>query len=353
MCKVKGDGTTDGVCHSIIDLGDFKMDGLSGKGCIADKDWISSIKVPYYCSISDPSLLLDIPNHKVRSIVGLEDGAHGVIEGGIRTVNNNTQRVFIKRAKTSGISLLQEALVQKVIFRSLVRAGFPNGAPDVYDIIALDDKNTVCFTMEPKVGVKLQDIIDEKDGPELSKLIAESLLQISTMLSHIVNDIGMNHRDLKPTNIIIIKRDKYIDRVCHIDNMTVRVRCNFDICFVDFGFSCIGIENGKGGGSLKISKEYPENDPCPKVGRDIYMFISFLYFYVQHKLLPPLDKLFKKWLNINGCNMTDYLRAATTSKEQRDILESIYTLCGHPELKELKSTVPEFVVRDLVEYLST
>lgn len=351
MCKVKEDGAADGICHSVVDLGDFNLEGLVGKGCIADRDWIESIKVPCYRSTSDPTLLIDIPNHKVRSIVPLEDGAHGVIEGGFRTINNVTQRIIVKRAKTAGISLLKEALVQKVVFHSLVKGGFPNGAPNVYDIIGLED-NTVCFSMEPKIGVKLQDIIDEKDYAELSKLIVEVLIQLSAMMCHLVNDIGMNHRDLKPTNIIIIKRDKHIDRVLDVGNMSVKLRCHFDICFVDFGFSCIGIGDGKGGGSLKISNEYPPDDPCPKIGRDLYMFLAFMYFYVHHKLVKPLDKLFQKWLNTRGCEMTDYLRVAVEPSARRYVMESIYHICGNPEVTNLKATTPEAIVRDLHEYLS-
>jgi serine/threonine protein kinase len=350
MCKVNEDGTVNEKCHSVIDLSDFKIGGLEGKGCIADREWIEQIYVPCYASNTDSSLLIDLPNHKVKSVVKMEDGAHGVIEGGFRTLHDVTQRIFIKRSKKCGSSLLQEALVQKVVYRSLIRGGFPNGAPDVYDLIGMRD-GTVCFTMEPKAGIKLQELIESKNGFELSKLIIESLFIISAMVSHIVNDIGMNHRDLKPSNLIVIEREKPFEMSLKVDKIKVTIRSNFDICFVDFGFSCIGIEDGKGGGSLKISREYEEDDPCPKEGRDMYMFLAFMYFYTHRKLQTGVQTLFEKWLNVDGCKMTDYLKSPTTAKEVREVLDSIYTLCGEPQVKRMKTT-PEKIIRDLISYTS-
>jgi hypothetical protein len=350
MCKVRGDGTTS-ACHSIVDLDDFKIEGLTGKGCIADKAWIESVRVPCYVSSTDPNMLINLPSHKVQSVVQLEDGAHGVIEGGIRTTTERTHRIFIKRAKKKGCSLLQEALVQNVVYRSFLRGGFPNGAPEVYDIIGTHD-GTACFTMEPKIGVKLQELLERKVGFELSKLIIETLFMVSAMLSHVIKDIGMNHRDLKPTNLIVIERKKPYDVTLDVNTITVKIHSNFDICFVDFGFSCVGIEDGKGGGSLKLSQEYNEDDPCPKDGRDIYMFLAFIYFYTHRKLQTGVQALFERWLNVDGCKMTEYLSSPTTPKNTREVMDSIYKLCGEPRVQRFKTT-PEKIVRDLVNYTSS
>jgi serine/threonine protein kinase len=350
MCKVRDDGATNSACHSIVDLADFKIEGLAGKGCIADREWIQSILVPCYVSKTDPKILLDLPSHKVFSLVPLEDGAHGVIEGGIRKVQDVTQRVFIKRSKTLGISLLQEALIQKVVYRSLVRGGFPNGAPQVYDILGLED-GTCCFTMEPKAGQKLHDIIDESGGLTLSKLIIEALFSLAAMLHHIMNDIGMNHRDLKPNNLIIIKRDKPVQVHFKIGGLKYSIWSNFEICFVDFGFSCIGIDEGKGGGSLKLSKEYDETDPCPKEGRDMYMFLAFLYFYAHRKLQREVSELFEKWLDVDGCKMTEFLRSPVTPKDTRYVMDWIYKICGNPQIIRLKTT-PSYIIRDLIALTS-
>ena len=351
MCKVRGDGTTEGGCHSIVDLAEFGIDGLSGKGCIADIDWISSIHVPCHASSSDPSYILFLPHRKVKSVIQLEDGVHGVIEGGMRTVNDITQRVMIKRSKTRGITLLQEALVQHVVFKSLIRGGFPKGASNVYEIIGLRD-GTVCFTMEPMSGVILQKLLEIRNGFELSKIIIEVLIYVSSMLCHIIHDIGMNHRDLKPNNIIIIERDEPIDREFRIGTLQFTMRSTFDVSFIDFGFSCIGIEDGKGGGSLRAGNVYDEDDPCPKEGRDMYMFLAFLYFNTHRKLQVDMTRLFEKWLNVDGSDMTGFLSSPTTPKDKRSAMDWIYKLTGDPRVLRLKTT-PDRIVRDLLSHIST
>lgn len=347
MCKLKEDGSfTNGGCHSIVDLGDFGITGLSGKGCIADMKWIASIKVPCHISKTDKSYLLDLPYRKVQSVVELENGIHGVIEGGLRTTGKRVEQVMIKRAKVIGFTLLHEALIQYVVHRSLVRGGFPKGAAKVYDIIGLES-GTVCFTMEPMKGINLQALLEASVGFKFSTLVIEAIVHISAMLCYIMNDIGMNHRDLKPNNIIIIERDTPVDIELSVGKLHFTLTSHFEISFIDFGFSCIGIEGGKGGGSLRAGKVYDDEDPCPKEGRDMYMFLCFLYFYTHRKLSREMDGLFKKWLNVGDCSMTDFLKSAVTLKEKREIMDWIYKITGNPHVIRLQTT-PESIVRDLM-----
>jgi hypothetical protein len=123
---------------------------------------------------------------------------------------------------------------------------------------------------------------------------------------------------------------------------------NFDVSFIDFGFSCIGIEDGKGGGSIRAGKVYDETDPCPKEGRDMYMFLAFLYFYTHRKLSTELEGLFEKWLNVDGCTMTSFLKSASSPKEKREVMDWIYKITGEPRVIRLQTT-PERIVRDLME----
>lgn len=348
MCKIKGDGDGEGGCHSIVDLGEFGIGGLSGKGCIADMEWIASIQVPCHVSKSDKSYLLDLPYRKVQSVIELENGIHGVINGGLRTnEGGKIDQVMIKRAKVVGNTLLHEALIQHVVHRSLVRGGFPKGAAKVYDIIGLED-SSVCFTMEPMKGTNLQVLLEGSVGFKFAKLVIETIIYVSAMLCHIMNDIGMNHRDLKPNNIIIIERERPLDIVLSVGKLKFTLTSHFEISFIDFGFSCIGIDGGKGGGSLRAGKVYDEEDPCPKEGRDMYMFLCFLYFYTHRKLSQEMDGLFSKWLNVSAeCRMTDFLRSAVTLKEKREIMDWIYKITGNPEVTRLQTT-PEAIVRDLM-----
>jgi serine/threonine protein kinase len=340
MCR---GGAINTGCHSVINLADFGIDG--GIGCIADSDWVRSIIVPCHICESDPKYILWLPCKKVYSAVQLEDGMHGIIDGGIREDNGYKHRVMIKRAKVIGRTLLQEALIQKVVYESLCRGRFPLGAAKVYDIIGLKD-NTVCFTMEPMMGQNLQLLIEKRIGFDLSKLIIEVLIHISAMLWHLMADIGMNHRDLKPSNIIIHECDEELDKIVSINDIKLTLRSRFDVSFIDFGFSCVGIE----GGGLKAGSVYDEADPCPKDGRDMYMFLAFMYFYTHRKLPVDMDVLFSKWLNVDGCNMTGFLKSPANLRDKREVLDWIYKITGDPRVVRLKTT-PEQIVRDLLSII--
>jgi serine/threonine protein kinase len=350
MCKSRDGEIVNENCHNIIDLSDFGIDGLIGRGCIADADWIGEIVVPCHISSTDPSCILCIPTRKVYSLTQLEHGKHGIIDGGKREIDDTTHLVMIKRAKDYSKSLLQEALLQSVVYSSLCRRGFPNGASRVYDIIGLRN-NTACFSMEPMKGMKLNDLIKQRIGFDLVNIIVESLFHISTMLWNLIDDIGMNHRDLKPNNIII-RIHEPVSKIIKVADMSFTINSQLEVSIIDFGFSCVGVEGGKGGGSLNVGAGYDPEDPCPKEGRDMYMFLAFMFFYTHIKLPVDMTALFERWLNVEGCNMTGFLKSPVAPKEKREVMDWIYKLTGDPQVVRFNTT-PERIVRDLQDLIAS
>jgi serine/threonine protein kinase len=349
MCKVKPDGTFDQErCHSVVNLDEFGIAGLTGRGCIADNEWLSGVDVPCHVSAVDPSCVLCLPDRKVYVVLQIEHGTYGYIKGARRVANNHTDAVILKQPKTAGVTLLSEALIQKVVYDSLIRGGFRNGAAQVYDILRLRD-GTVCFTMERMYGKNLQWLIEDRIGFDLVNLIIECLIHISAMLSYLMNDIGMNHRDLKPSNIILHEHDP-IEKTFTVAGISITFLSRFDVSFIDFGFSCVGIEGGKGGGDLRAGKGkgYLPNDPCPKDGRDIYMFLAFIYFYTCRKLSCDMNTLFERWLNVGDCNMTGFLSSPADPEDNIDVLTWIYRITGDPRVQRFKTT-PERIFTDLTE----
>jgi serine/threonine protein kinase len=233
------------------------------------------------------------------------------------------------------------------VYDSLTRGGFNKGAAQVYDIIRLRD-GTVCFTMERMYGKTLQELLETRIGFQLVNLIIECLIQISSMLWHLENDIGMNHRDLKPSNIILHEHEPR-DKTAVVRGMPITFLSRFDVSFIDFGFSCVGIEEGRGGGNLRAGagRGYVPEDPCPKDGRDMFMFMSFLYYYTYRKLPVDLDAVFEQWLNVEGYKMTDFLRAPVKNANYNETLKWIYRLAGNPLVPRFK-TNPERIFEDLL-----
>ena len=346
MCKIK-DGIPSGKCHCIVDLSEFTIPGLSGKGCIADDEWINSIQIPILLDSSNPSVLLTCETRTVCTAGPIEDGKFGIIEIGHRSdLSTSTDMiVVIKKSKDLSRSLLKEALIQKVVYESLYRRGFPNGASRVYDLISLED-SSICFTMEPMYdGTNLQHFIEKTIGFELVNTLIECLLLISSMLWHLTDDIGMNHRDLKPSNIILRFHEPR-DKILKVGHRSLLINSRFDVTFIDFGFSCIGLPDELGGKSIKIGKSYDPRDPCPKEGRDLYMFLAFMYFYTYKKLPCDIHSLFEKWLNVEGCNMTTYLKSHKTAKEKDDVIFWIYAITGCIDVSAFHTT-PDRIFHDL------
>lgn len=339
MCK---DNKMTEKCHCIIDLNTV---GLQGTGCIADIEWINSIIVPCHISDKDPLCLYSQPDKNIYTLEPISSGNYGHIDGGLREIQGKQYLIIIKKPRNKGRVLLQEALVQKIVYKSLKRGGFPKGAPNVYDIFSLHD-TSVCFTMDIIYGYNLQHYIDITIGNHLINTLIETLFHISSMMWHLETDIGMNHRDLKPSNIIL-QFHEHCTKIRTVGKSTVVIHSKFDITFVDFGFSCIGLNSLEN--SVKMSESYDKDDPCPKEGRDMYMFLCFIYFYTHKKLPMDLDKLFQNWLNVESCIMTDILKSPKTLKDTEDILTLIYCVTGAPEVTRLQST-PERIFYDLQMY---
>lgn len=349
MCLSKDIKHTE-KCHCIVELDQFGISELTGKGCIVDTEWVNSLIVPCYASKTDKNCIFSTPDRKIYAIEPMAKGKYGIIEGGLREYKNTKELIIIKKPQIHDNSMLKEALVQTVVYNSLQRRGFVNGAPKVYDIFSLPDK-TVCFTMSILRGINLQHYIEKNIGFCLMNTLIECLFHVSSMIWHLEDDIGMNHRDLKPSNIILEFHDTHIEKKRTVGNRSVVITSRFDVCFIDFGFTCIGQTDAQGGRSLKMGKAYSPEDPCPKDGRDMYMFLCFIYFYTYRKLSLDIDNLFKKWLNVDGCIMTDFLKSAKTPQDTDDVLNWIYCVTGSPEVSRLK-TSPELIFYDLQQLRS-
>ena len=134
---------------------------------------------------------------------------------------------------------MDEALTQIVVYKSLIKGGFLRGTPEVYRIYRTE-QDKIAFLMEAIEGKVMEDIFKMyRIVP--TKLIVETLFHIGAMIDWLVQDIGMNHRDLKPSNLLIVEHaPTYKKR--KVGNKRYTIVSNFDIVFLDYGFSCIGEE---------------------------------------------------------------------------------------------------------------
>lgn len=279
----------DCSCNTVFDLA---LIGLRGKGCIRDPRFMASIEVPCSQSILDEHVYIQEPYKSLSWIQNLSGATYNRIELGHRVIRSATTTVFVKRPLIPSKSLLFEACIQQLVHLSLMRGGFLRGAAPVYDVFRLKDRS-VCFSMEVFQAAVPLTLLLQKER-DITGLLLEVLLQLSAMLWHLAQDLGMNHRDLKPSNLMI-ETHAPTPLLLKVRDRTLVLQSRYTVSLIDFGFSCIGNRETQRS-DIAIGDVYSLSDPCPKEGRDLYMFLAFLYADCGTRLAPELRACFAKWL---------------------------------------------------------
>lgn len=313
--------------------------GLSVQGCLKDTNWLNSLVIPCNHSILNPAVYIDIPETKLICTQNVAHGKFGYIDSAFFETKSKYLNVFVKRPIISGKSLLYEACIQKLVKDNLSYIGFPTGAPDILKIFKLRD-NSICFAMEETVGATTLDkFIDSIPYYQISSVIIDCLLQLSAMTWYLDTTLGINHRDLKPSNFLITEHEPK-RRILQIENEILEIESNYSLTFIDFGFSCLGSTDTYIS-DISLSTVYSKLDPCPKEGRDMYLFLAFLYIDFHSKLPSKLLNLFESWLNVPGSNIMSFMR-----KDKETTKKWIYFIAGNENIKKFNSS-PYKIVKDL------
>jgi serine/threonine protein kinase len=327
-------------CNGWISL---NIAGIHIEGCIKDSDWLHAINIPCNQSATNSFVYIDLPERRLKCTKTVAHGSFGTIDYGYILENGIKTDVYIKKPILPGQSLLYEACIQHIVNESLNRIGFPTGASKILSIFALKD-NSICFAMEPiENSVTLSEILEQSSKHTVSKIIIDCLLQVCSMIWYLETNLGINHRDLKPSNFLVQEHETE-KKVIVIENDIMEIESNYSITFIDFGFSCIGSIKTHVA-DVSLSSVYRKDDPCPKNGRDMYLFIAFLYIEFFNKLPEDLLILFEKWLYIPKSDIISFLRKYGLKSK-----EWIYFLTGNPSITEF-NCCPAKIVKDLQIFL--
>jgi serine/threonine protein kinase len=323
-------------CRAWISLDSI---GISSQGCLKDSNWLNSIVIPSRHSFFYPNLYIDLPDTKLICTKNVAHGKFGYIDSALLETQSKLSNVYVKRPILSGKSLLYEACIQKLVKENLSYIGFPTGAPDVLRLFRLRD-NSVCFAMEEITGATTLDkFIDSVPNSQISSIIIDCLIQLSAMVWYLDTALGINHRDLKPSNFLIAEHEPK-NRILQIENEILEVESKYSLTFIDFGFSCLGSTETQVS-DISLSTVYSKSDPCPKEGRDMYLFLAFLYIDFNTKLPQRLLNLFESWLNIPGSNILGFMK-----KDKETTKKWIYFIAGNENIKQFNSS-PCKIVKDL------
>lgn len=217
-----------------------------------------------------------------------------LFEGGYGTLTKglwNSQLCMVKKPKGSDY-LGNEALIQWYVRGVLKKYGLDSTVPEIYGIFK-NTKKQVCFAMEFIHGCFPHELLLEVKEPD--RYFLQILAQVCVLLHVLEQEIRLDHRDLKANNLYIRKRP--ISYSITIKGKKYRIEAPFQVVVLDFGFACLGTEQGISKINLSMSN-FSNDDHCPKEGRDLFQLIlSFWSIKTLRELFSvDLQKEIDGWL---------------------------------------------------------
>jgi len=247
------------------------------------------------------------------------EGGYGILTKARRTdCSGNSVNIMIKEPKTD-VSLSSEALLQHLARKTLEKYSLESAIPKVYDIFQKDD--VISFTMEFIEGCFPYEFIEKSLSPDI--VFLQIISQVAILCYLLQKDIFLDHRDLKANNLYI--RKKHIKYEINLGRQTFSLNCPFQVVFLDFGFACLGNENGISKINL-AQKAMPDLDPCPKGGRDLFHLLTSLWSIpsLRKKMTETLQKEVDSWLLYDGSDYTKLIQKYKRS-------DWAYVFTGLPE----------------------
>jgi serine/threonine protein kinase len=311
------------------------------RGCLEDQDWLKQIIVPNYHSHFNSAIYIDLPHKKLTCIKRVSHGKFGYIDLAKHETKEFVKEVYVKRPIHEKTSLLMEACIQHVVRNGLKIYGFMNHVPRVIEIFQLLD-GSICFAMDQVEGATTLDTyLNHYPSHDLSKCIIEILYQVVMMVWYMNHGLGINHRDLKPSNFLIRVQDALERYSLRMNHLHVEWSTHYHLHLIDFGFACGGSrENRKP--YLSLSTVYSDTDPCPKDGRDLFLFLTLIYADYHSRMSSLLRSLFESWIEIKGSNLCAFIQ-----KDKNMAMQWLYFLAGSPNVKVLPCS-PQQVIMDLL-----
>jgi serine/threonine protein kinase len=325
-------------CHTWVS---FELFGVEVCGCLRNPVWLQQLKVPCHQSIFQPTVYIDLPTVKLRCIKNVSHGKFGFIDLALYETEKRSIEVYVKRPILIGNKqLLFEACIQKLVYDHLKSIGFLQGTPRILEIFSLRD-GSVCFAMEQiEKACTLDRHLELIGNDHITSVIIDCLLQLLSIVWYLNNVVGINHRDLKPSNFLVLEHDTAKTKVLMIENEIIEISSKYSLTMIDFGFSCIGSLDTHVS-DLSLSSVYSRADPCPKEGRDLFLFLGLLYIDFHDRMSRDIRILFESWLDSSGSNLCNFM-----IKDRQNYKKWLYFIAGNEEILQFRCS-PLRILKDL------
>jgi serine/threonine protein kinase len=329
-----------GRCPAWISL---ESAGVTAHGCLRSPSWIHELVLPVYQPHAFSPYYIYEPSSRLTYLRTSYKGTYGHIDLARYETSEEVKEVYVKRPIHQGNSLIHEACVKIVVRQFLASIGIEEGAPRIVRIFRLRD-GSVCFAMEQIVGsVTLSEFLSNHAkgavaSTEFSQIIMDCLFQLCGMMWHLENRLGLNHRDLTPGNFLVVEHPPR-QKTISVGTEIFEITSTHSLTLIDFGFSCIGSVETQVS-ELALSEMYHETDPCPKVGRDLFLFLGLVYVTYYGRMPPTMRELFEGWIHNEG--LCKFLR-----KDAENAQHWLYFMIRDTAVKRFYCTA-EQIVADLL-----
>ncbi len=259
----------------------------------------------------------------------------------------SSQPAFMKVSPEHPNTVYIESVLQCIAHATLTYYGLPHAVPRVLDIVQHPTIGMVATFAKIPGACLLADYLQNSfqwniSSLENDKKIFGILAQVATYLAILESAIGMNHRDINSTNILMVDPSQPVHHTVDTNLYTWTIQADQQAILIDFGFACIGKPGGET--VLSAGELLPEIDFCPKEGRDLFLFFANLWNIeaFRNSLTEQGVQLFKRWLrDTSSTRWADWLE---TPDDQNMV--SMYLLTNVSQFRS-ESCQPYQVLEDI------
>lgn len=257
-----------------------------------------------------------------------------------------TEDVFLKVAKRKeqSASLHMEGVLQSLARGCLRAYGFGYAIPPVYDILDHPEYG-ICLTFgKTPHACLLQDYFHKHlqwglQTADNDRLLLTILAQLAMYLWILESDLGMNHRDVTGLNLLMVAPCDPERHTITREGIGWTLTLHHKAVLIDFGFACVG-ENGR---TRAHAGAWGHNEFCPKVGRDLFLFLGSLWSNpgLRACFTPVIHSLLYHWLQTPTRNWASWLE-----KTVNPLVSQIYMMTDKVEFSN-ERTSPLKMLQDI------
>lgn len=304
---------------------------------------------PVLAEIENESIIINSNTYKVVEVV------HKGEYGELALVMKDGVEYFWKYSPKKKSGLFKEAVMQMIAYGALKKHGLTWAVPEIEKIFIHPEHQCGFIMSHPEDAHIFANYLQRNFNwtracEENDKILVEVIAQIAIFLCILEDNIQMNHRDLKITNVVLVKKeDKPFSLGYYRGSKRFVLDTNLKVMLVDFGFACINT-----GEQIIAAGDYlPSFDGCPKEGRDLFLLLANLWNVegIRKCISPRMAQWFIMCLKGKKLSWTDHL---IKMKDKTMKMVYLYTTSSEFEMPFCRASfVLETLALDFPRFISS